>query len=80
MDLERLKEEVAYLKFWQGVAVVTDISLMGWLVSACDAATGLRIALASLGIVLISWGSIVLHRRIEGRIQEIGQLSPWKLL
>jgi hypothetical protein len=32
-QLERLKEQIAYLKFWQGVLVVTDISLIGWLVS-----------------------------------------------
>ena len=24
-ELDRLKEEVAYLKFWQGIAVVTDL-------------------------------------------------------
>jgi len=31
-ELDRLKEQVAYLKFWQGIVVVTDISLGGWLV------------------------------------------------
>jgi len=33
-ELDRLKEEVAYLKFWQGIAVVIAISLSGWLVSS----------------------------------------------
>ena len=32
-QLDRLKEQIAYLKFWQGILVVTDISLIGWLVS-----------------------------------------------
>jgi hypothetical protein len=32
-ELDRLKEQLAYLKFWQGIMVVTDISLVGWLVS-----------------------------------------------
>jgi len=31
--LDQLKEQVAYLKFWQGIMVVTDISLVGWLIS-----------------------------------------------
>ena len=35
-ELDRLKEQVAYLKLWQGVMVVTDISLVGWLASAAD--------------------------------------------
>ena len=26
-ELDRLKEQLAYLKFWQGIMVVTDISL-----------------------------------------------------
>jgi len=28
-ELDRLKEQLAYLKFWQGIMVVTDISLVG---------------------------------------------------
>ena len=38
-QLERLKEQIAYLKFWQGVLVVTDISLIGWLVSNATSTT-----------------------------------------
>ena len=30
-ELDRLKEQLAYLKFWQGIMVITDISLVGWL-------------------------------------------------
>ncbi len=33
-ELDHLKEQVAYLKFWQGIVVVTDISLAGWLISS----------------------------------------------
>jgi len=32
-ELDRLKEQIAYLKFWQGIMVVTEISLVGWLIS-----------------------------------------------
>jgi hypothetical protein len=34
--LDVAKERIAYLKFWLGVLVVTDISLVGWLVSRED--------------------------------------------
>ena len=80
MDLERLKEQLAYLKFWQGIVVVTDISLMGWLVSTVDTAPGYRIVLALLTVILLSSGGISLHRRIARRIHDIGHLSPWKSL
>lgn len=43
-ELDRLKEHLAYLKYWQGIMVITNISLVGWLVSAggtADTVTGL---------------------------------------
>ena len=30
-QLDVLKEKIAYLKLWLGIIVVTDISLVGWL-------------------------------------------------
>jgi hypothetical protein len=73
-ELDRLKEQVAYLKFWQGIVVVTDISLAGWLISASDTAARLTAILAVAGVVLLSLGVVVLHRQIERRIDHIGRL------
>ena len=42
--LDRLKEQVSYFKFWQGIVVLTDISLLGWLISAVDEADRLRVS------------------------------------
>ena len=78
-ELDRIKEQLAYLKFWQGIVVVTDISLAGRLISASDTAARLAVILAVAGVVLLSLGIVVLHRRIERRIDQIGRLSPWKL-
>ena len=73
-ELDRLKEQVSYLKFWQGIVVVTDISLGGWLVSASGTAAPLTVILAIAGVVLLSFGIVVLHRQIERRIDQIGKL------
>ena len=73
-ELDRLKEQLAYLKFWQGIVVVTDISLAGWLVSASDTAALLTVVLAIAGVVLLSVGIVVLHRQIERRIDQIGKV------
>ena len=59
-ELDRLKEQVAYLKFWQGIMVVTDISLVGWLVSTADGARPLTVALAIVGVVLLTLGIVML--------------------
>lgn len=74
-ELDRLKEQIAYLKFWQGIMVVTDISLVGWLISsATEAASGL-IFVAVLGVILISLGAVIPHRQIERRIDQVGELG-----
>jgi len=73
-ELDRLKEQLAYLKFWQGIMVVTDISLLGWLVSTADGARALTVVLAIIGVFALTFGIVVLHRQIERRIDEIGRL------
>jgi len=64
-ELDRLKEQLAYLKFWQGIMVVTDISLVGWLVSTADGTRALTVVLAIIGVVALIFGIVVLHRQIE---------------
>ena len=63
-ELDHLKEQVAYLKVWLGI-VVTDISLAGWLISSSERAASLTFPLALAGLVLLSAGIVVPHRRIE---------------
>ena len=73
-ELDRLKEQLAYLKFWQGIMVVTDISLVGWLVSTADGARALTVVLAIIAVIALTFGIVVLHRQIESRINQIGRL------
>lgn len=72
--LDRLKEQIAYLKFWQGIMVVTDISLMGWLVSTADLSIRGTVVLAVVGVVLLTFGIVALHWQIESRIDQTGTL------
>lgn len=73
-QLDRLKEQVAYLKFWQGIMVVTEVSLVGWLITNAGRADFLTILVAIIGVVLLGIGILVLHRQIERRIDQIGEL------
>ena len=73
-ELDHLREEVAYLKLWLGIVVVTDISLAGWLLSSSDTAAPYTVFFAVMGLILLSAGIVVLHRRIERRISRIKEL------
>ena len=73
-ELDRLKEQLVYLRFWQGIMVVTDLSLVGWLVSTADTATPTLLSFAIVGIVVLSLGIFLIHRQIERRIEHIGRL------
>ncbi len=37
-ELDRLKEQLVYLRFWLGIMVVTEITLVGWLISTPNTA------------------------------------------
>lgn len=73
-ELDRIKEQISYLKYWQGVMVVTDISLVGWLITSADSASTRAFALAIAGIIALTLGIVSLHRQIERRIDRIGSL------
>lgn len=68
------KEQIAYLKYWQGIMVVTDITLVGWLLTAGDNASLLIFSLAIAGVIALTLGIVSLHRQIERRIERIGSL------
>lgn len=57
-ELDQVKEQVAYLKVWLGIVVVTDISLAEWLISSSESTASLTFFLALAGLVLLSAGII----------------------
>ena len=73
-ELDRLKEQLVYLRLWLGIVVVAEISLVGWLASGLDTVSGRLLALAIGTAVLPGLGIFLLHRQIQRRIDEIGRL------
>ena len=73
-ELDRLKEQLVYLRFWLGIMVVTEITLVGWLISMPTAANLVLWSLAAVGAVLLGGGIFLVHRQIERRIDQIGKL------
>ena len=72
-ELDRLREQIAYLKYAQGVFVAVDISVAGWLLSASDEPTYLNL-LAVAGIVVLSFAILALHRQIQRYIEQMRTL------
>ena len=71
---DKTKEQIAYLKFWLGVMVVTDISLVGWLVSSVDTAPAHKVVGAIVAMVVITVAGFVVHRRVEQLINALEEL------
>ena len=72
--LDVAKEQIAYLKFWLGVLVVTDISLVGWLVSREDPNPVYKILGAVIAIAVVTFAGFMIHRQIERRIDALEEL------
>ena len=73
-EIERLKEQLVYLRLWLGIIVVAEISLVGWIASAVNSASATLLSLAIATAVLLGLGIFLLHRQIQRRIEEIGRL------
>ncbi|MGH8525764.1 MAG: hypothetical protein ACREXY_16640 [Gammaproteobacteria bacterium] len=70
-ELDMLKEKIAYLKLWLGILVVTDISLIGWLVLNYENAKLLLVVSDIAAIIMIAVGILVLHKRIATEIERL---------
>ncbi|KAF3978037.1 MAG: hypothetical protein HFP77_03885 [Methylococcales symbiont of Iophon sp. n. MRB-2018] len=73
-QLDIIKETIAYLKFWLGVMVVSDISLVGWLLSNAEKAPDFKIYGTTVGIVIITVSAVFVHKRIEHFISTLKDL------
>lgn len=73
-EIDIVKETIAYLKFWLGVMVVSDITLVGWLLSNAEVASSLKMYGATLGIAIITIFALFLHKRIEFLISRLKEL------
>jgi len=73
-ELDGLKERPVYLRLWLGILVVTEISLVGWLAATLETATPTLLSLAIAGIISLGSGIVLLHRRMQRRVEQIRSL------
>ena len=65
------KEQIAYLKVWLGILVVSDISLIGWLASNIASSSTILIVTVVIAAIAVTAGVVLLHKRIEQRIESL---------
>ena len=73
-EVDLLKEKIAYLKLWLGIMVVTDISMVGWLLGNYPVANWALIVGDVVAILVMSFGIYGLHKRIEKDIERLKEL------
>lgn len=73
-EFDITKEQIAYLKFWLGIMVVTDISLIGWLITHVDQSGRFLVVITAIAGAAITTGIALLHRRIERHIKTLRSL------
>ncbi len=72
--LDVAREQFAYLKFWLGVAVVTEMSLVGWVISREGAEPLFKSLGVIAAIVIITLVGFKIHQRISRRIETLEEL------
>ena len=72
--LDVAKQQIAYLKLWLGIVIVTDLSLVGWLLGNFRSAEWPLIVGDILAFTAVSWGCYALHTRIEAAIAKLEEL------
>lgn len=70
-EIDGLREDLAYLKLWLGIMIVTAISLFGWLLGNFDSANKLLVISGFIVMAFLGSGCFALHRKIETKIEEV---------
>ena len=73
-ELDRVKEQLVYLRFWLGLMVATEIALVGWLISTPISANATLWFMGVFGASVLAAGIFLVHRQVERRIDQIGKL------
>ena len=69
-ELDRVKEQLVYLRFWLGIMVATEIALVGWLISTAIGPNATLWFMGVLGAVVLAVGILLVHRQVERRIDQ----------
>jgi len=69
--IDKIKEEIGWLKIVFGILVATDISLIAWLAENYTEANRSLVAVCSISVLLITLGVVQVNRIAYRKIDEL---------
>ena len=69
--VDRLKEEIGWLKVPFGLLAVIDASLLGWLAQSYSTVTPVLVSAAGMATIVVSGSILMLNRIAYRRIDDI---------
>ncbi len=73
--LDREKEEIAWIKFWIGVAVASIMGLVSWLVNHYEDADNLLLMLDGAGTILLAIFIVILNQTAIKKIKNLEEIE-----
>ena len=72
--IDKLKEEIGWLKVIFGILVATEISLIAWLAQNYEKASQLLVAVCGIAVVMVTFGVVWVNRTAYQKIDELEEL------
>ncbi len=73
-EIDKIKEEIGWLKAIFALLVAVDISLIGWAVQNFTTAPIALLILSAIMVILVTGAIVVINRRAYRKIDELGEL------
>lgn len=73
-QLDKIKEQIGYLKVIFSILIAIDISLIVWLYQQFEAISLIELVLVLLLTILVSCGILYVNKKILSKIDEIEDL------
>ncbi len=73
-EIDKIKEEIGWLKVVFGLLIVTDISLIGWIARNIVKIHSLVLFAAIIIVALVTLIIMVINRRVYRKLDDLGDL------
>ena len=73
-EIDKVKEEINWLKVAFGLLIIIDISLVAWFVENYENIPNELLYLTLFGILLFTVGIVIVNRRAYKKINKLGEL------
>lgn len=72
--IERLKEEIGWLKVVFGILVATDLSLVAWLAQNYNSASEFLVVICAIAVCVVTAGVVWVNKTAYRKIDELEDL------